>query len=622
MARARPPGRRHGTALAVAALGVVFGDIGTSPLYALRECLRPGHGLPVTEDTVLGVLSLLIWSLLLIVSGKYVAFVMRADNRGEGGILALLALIPPPARRPLVVALGLFGAALLYGDGVITPAISVLAAVEGLEIAAPGLAPWVVPIAAVLLLLLFALQKRGTASVGRLFGPVMVAWFVTIALLGAAEVWRRPGILSALGPWHGIRLLVEHGRAAFFVLGAVVLAVTGAEALYADMGHFGRRPIRRAWVGLVLPSLLLNYLGQAALVLRLPDAIQSPFYLLAPRPLLYPLLGLATLATIIASQALISGAFSLTSQAVRLGYFPRVTIVHTSWTEAGQVYLPEINAALMVGCLLLVLGFRSSSSLGAAYGIAVTGTMAVTSVLFYLVARHRWRWPAWRAGGLTALFLALDLAFLGANLVKVRAGGWVPLVIAAAVYILLSTWKRGTELMRVLLTRASVPFEPFLERLARVPPPRVAGTAVFLSATTEGVPPVLLHHLAHNKALHENVIILTVLTTDEPEVNDADRLGSELLAPRFHRVRARYGFMETPDVPAVVEHCCGLGIAGGLADTSYYVGRTRVLPTGPAPMAKWRKLLFGFLSRNARSAMEYFRIPPDRVVELGAQVEL
>src|SRR6185503_8800586 len=364
------------------------------------------------------------------------------------------------------------------------------------------------------------------------------------------------------------------------------------------------------------------YLGQAALVLRLPDAIQSPFYLLAPRPLLYPLLGLATLATIIASQALISGAFSLTSQAVRLGYFPRVTIVHTSWTVAGQVYLPEINAALMVGCLLLVLGFRSSSSLGAAYGIAVTGTMAVTSVLFYLVARQRWRWPVWRAGGLTALFLALDLAFLGANLVKVRAGGWVPLAIAAAVYVLLSTWKRGTELMRGLLARASVPFQPFLDRLAAEPPPRVAGTAVFLSATTEGVPPVLLHHLAHNKALHENVILLTVQTADEPEVSDTDRLKTELLVPGFHRVRARYGFMETPDVPAVVDHCCGIGIASELADTSYYVGRTRVLPSGPAPMAKWRKLLFGFLSRNARSAMEYFRIPPDRVVELGAQVEL
>jgi KUP system potassium uptake protein len=455
-----------------------------------------------------------------------------------------------------------------------------------------------------------------------MFGPVMVVWFVTIGLLGVMEVWRRPGILGAIAPWHGIRLLVEHGSNAFFILGAVVLAVTGAEALYADMGHFGRQPIRRAWVGLVLPSLLLNYLGQAALVLREPDAIQSPFYLLAPRPLLYPLLGLATLATIIASQALISGAFSLTSQAVRLGYFPRVTIIHTSWTEAGQVYLPEINAALMVGCLLLVLGFRSSSSLGAAYGIAVTGTMAVTSVLFYLVARHRWRWPVWRAGGLTALFLALDLAFLGANLVKVRAGGWVPLAIAAAVYVLLSTWKRGTELMRVVLARASVPFQPFLDRLAAVPPPRVAGTAVFLSATTEGVPPVLLHHLAHNKALHENVILLTVQTLDEPEVSDTDRLKSELLAPRFHRVQARYGFMETPDVPAVVDHCCGLGIASEPADTSYYVGRTRVLPSGPAPMAKWRKLLFGFLSRNARSAMEYFRIPPDRVVELGAQVEL
>ncbi|HEY7142374.1 MAG TPA: potassium transporter Kup [Methylomirabilota bacterium] len=622
MASARSPGRRYGGALAVTALGVVFGDIGTSPLYALRECLRPGHGLPLTPATVLGVLSLLVWALALIVSVKYILFVMRADNSGEGGILALLALIPPRARGPAVVALGLFGAALLYGDGVITPAISVLAAVEGLEVAAPGLAPWVVPIAAALLLLLFTLQKRGTAGVGQLFGPVMLVWFIAIAWLGAAEVWRSPGILRALSPWYGMRLLTEHRAAAFLVLGAVVLAVTGAEALYADMGHLGRRPIRLAWLGLVFPSLLLNYLGQAALVLRQPEAVQSPFYLLAPRPLLYPLLGLATLATIIASQALISGAFSLTSQAVRLGYFPRVTIVHTSWTEAGQVYLPEVNAGLMVGCLLLVLGFRSSSALGAAYGIAVTGTMAVTSVLFHLVARHRWRWSAWHAGGLAALFLAVDLAFLGANLAKVRAGGWVPLAIAAAVYILLSTWKRGSELMRALLARASVPFQPFLDRLRHAPPPRVPGTAVFLSATAKGVPPVLLNHLEHNKALHEHVVILTVLTADEPAVADEKRIDSEVLAPRFHRVRARYGFMEMPDVPAVLERCCGLGIASRLEETSYYVGRTRVLPTGPAPMAKWRKLLFGFLARNARSATEYFRIPPDRVVELGAQIQL
>jgi KUP system potassium uptake protein len=621
MAPARLPERQHGAALAVTALGVVFGDIGTSPLYALRECLRPGHGLPVTPATVLGVLSLLIWSLVLIVSVKYVVFVMRANNSGEGGILALLALIPPRVRGPAVVAFALFGAAFLYGDGVITPAISVLAAVEGLEVAAPALAPWVVPIAVVLLILLFVVQKRGTASVGRMFGPVMLVWFVTIALLGAVEVWRSPGILHALNPWHGVRLFVEYRGAAFLVLGAVVLAVTGAEALYADMGHFGPRPIRLAWLALVFPALILNYLGQAALVLRQPEAVQSPFYFLAPRPLLYPLLGLATLATIIASQALISGVFSLTSQAVRLGYFPRVTIVHTSWTEAGQVYLPEINAALMVGCLLIVLGFRSSSSLGAAYGIAVTGTMAVTSVLFYLVARHRWRWPVWQAGGLTALFLAVDLAFLGANLVKVRAGGWVPLAIAAAVYVLLSTWKRGSELMRALLARASVPLQPFLDQLARVPPPRVSGTAVFLNATMEGVPHVLLHHLEHNKALHENIVILTVLTTDEPAVVDTDRISSEALAARFHRVRARYGFMETPDVPAVVEHCCGLRMARAPEETSYYVGRTRLLPTGPAPMTKWRKLLFGFLARNARSATEYFRIPPDRVVELGAQIE-
>jgi KUP system potassium uptake protein len=387
------------------------------------------------------------------------------------------------------------------------------------------------------------------------------------------------------------------------------------------MGHFGRRPIRLAWLALAFPALVLNYLGQGALVLREPAAAQSPFYLLAPWWLLYPLLGLATLATIIASQALISGAFSLTSQAVRLGYSPRVTIVHTSWTEAGQVYLPEINAALMVGCLLLVVGFRSSSALSAAYGIAVTGTMAVTSVLFYLVARHRWRWSAGRAGVLTALFLAVDLAFLSANLPKIHSGGWAPLAIGGAVYSLLATWKRGADLMRALLARASVPFEPFLDRLKRARPPRVPGTAVFLSATSEGVPLVLLHHLEHNKALHEHVMILTIQTADEPAVADAKRITSEQLAAHFHRVRARYGFMETPDVPDVIERCCGIGIGSSLKDTSYYVGRTRLLPGGPVRMAKWRKLLFGFMARNARSATEYFSVPPDRVVELGAQIQ-
>ena len=617
----RHAGLRHRAVLAITALGVVYGDIGTSPLYALRECFRPHHGLPASPAAVLGVLSLLVWALVLIVSVKYIAFVMRADNRGEGGILALLALTPPRARGPAVVALGLLGAALLYGDGVITPAISVLAAVEGLEVAAPALAPWVVPVAVGLLLLLFAVQKRGTARVGEVFGPVMLLWFVAIGVLGAVEVARSPGILRALSPWYGVRLFVEHGKAAFVVLGAVILAVTGAEALYADMGHFGRRPIRLAWLGFVFPALLLNYLGQAALVLRQPEAVESPFYLLAPRWLLYPLLGLATLATVIASQALISGAFSLTRQAVRLGYVPRVTIFHTSRTEMGQVYLPEINALLMVGCLLIVLEFRSSSALGAAYGIAVSGTMAVTNVLFYMVARHRWHWPAWQAGGLAALFLALDLAFLSANLLKIRDGGWVPLAVAAAVYVLLSTWKRGTELMRALLVRASVPFEPFLANLARVPPPRVPGTAVFLSATPDGVPPVLLQHLEHNKALHEHVVILTVVTTDEPEVADGKRLSSDALTARFHRVRALYGFMETPDVPAIVTRCCGLGIGNAIEETSYYVGRTRLLPSGRAPMAKWRKLLFGFMARNARSATEYFRIPPDRVVELGAYIE-
>jgi KUP system potassium uptake protein len=612
---------RHLASLSLGALGVVFGDIGTSPLYALRECFRAEHGLAPTPANVLGLLSLIIWSLVLVVSVKYVAFVMRADNRGEGGILALLALTSPRVRSTATVTLGLFGAALLYGDGVITPAISVLAAVEGIKVVAPPFTHWVVPVAIGLLLLLFTVQKRGTARMGRMFGPVMLVWFAAIAILGGVEVARSPDVLWGLNPWHAARFLLDHGLAGFLVLGAVVLAITGVEALYADMGHFGRRPIRLVWSAVVLPALVLNYLGQGALILRLPEAVQNPFYLLAPRWLLVPLLALATLATIIASQALISGAFSLTRQAVRLGYCPRVTIVHTSPTEAGQVYLPEVNAGLMVGCLLLVLGFQSSGALGAAYGIAVTGTMAVTSVLFYLVARHRWHWPLWGAAGLAGAFLALDLAFLGANLVKIGEGGWVPLAIAGAVWLLMATWKRGSELLQRILANAAVPFDGFLDDLRRDPPIRVPGTAVFLSAHPEGVPMVLLQHLEHNKALHEDVIILTVATEEVPEVPDDSRIVTEPLAPRFHRVRAAYGFMETPDVPGAVARCCGLGLGADPKEISYYLGRMRLLPGGRAPMAKWRKLFFGFLARNARSATEYFQIPSDRVVELGARLE-
>ncbi len=624
-AEASPTGWRLAT-LSLTALGIVYGDIGTSPLYALRECFNPEHGLAVRPDTVFGVLSLIVWSLILVVSVKYLLVIMKLDNDGEGGILALLALMLLTRRRRqqgrggVLVALGLFGAALLYGDGVITPAISVLSAAEGLEVAAPAFKPYVVPATVVILFLLFFFQSRGTARVGGVFGPIMIVWFTTIGVLGGVEIVRSPIILAAFNPWHGLRFLFEHGTAGFLVLGAVVLAVTGAEALYADMGHFGRKPIRLVWFGFVLPALLLNYFGQAALLLSAPEAVQNPFYLLAPPALLYPLVIISTLATIVASQALISGAFSLTQQCVQLRYSPRVTIVHTSRSEAGQIYVPEVNWALMVGCLLLVLGFESSSALGAAYGIAVTGTMAITTLLFYAIARRRWAWSRWQAGAVAGGFLVIDLAFLGANLVKVEHGGWVPLVIASGVYLLMTTWNRGNELFTNLLANQAIPIDRFIDQVAQSRPPRVPGTAVFLTPNVQGAPLVLQHHLRHNKVLHQNVLLLSIVTDEVPEVAENTRIESETLREGFHRVRAHYGFMERPDVQHVVAVCCERGV-GDPEQTTYYLGRSRLLPTGPSPMMRWRKRLFSFMARNAGSITDFFNIPPNRVVELGARLE-
>ncbi len=613
-----PTGRRL-AALSLTALGVVFGDIGTSPLYAFREAFRPEYGLRPTPDVVYGVLSMIVWSLALVVSVKYIALVMRADNRGEGGILALLALLPRD--RAVLVMLALFGAALLYGDGIITPAISVLGATEGLEVVAPAFAPYVVPATVVILVLLFLVQKRGTASVGTVFGPIMLVWFGAIAILGAAEIARAPAVLLAVNPWHAARFALSHGTGAFLVLGAVVLAVTGAEALYADMGHFGRRPIQLMWFTIVFPALLLNYFGQGALVLRMPEAVQNPFYMLAPRPLLYPLLAVATLAAIVASQALISGAFSLAQQSIQLGYSPRLTIIHTSRSEFGQIYIPEVNALLAAGCILLVLWFRSSSGLGAAYGIAVTGTMAITSVLFYVIARTRWRWSALRAGLLTGAFLALEGAFLGANLLKIPHGGWVPLVFASGVFVLMTTWRRGTRLLTRLLSGRSLPLEKFFAQVEEQQPPRVAGTAIFLTAHTSGTPEVLVHHLRHNKVLHETIVFLSVVAEDIPEVAEADRLAVERLPLGFYRVVARYGFMETPHVETVVARCCRETVGSSPDDVTYYVGRPTLIPTGRVPMMRWRKSLFVVLARNARPATQFFGIPPSLVVELGMQIE-
>jgi len=613
--------RRRLGILSLTALGVVYGDIGTSPLYAFRACFSPEMGLPHEAGAVYGVLSLIVWSLILIVTVKYILVIMRLDNRGEGGILALLALVLQKRLSGFLVGLGLFGAALLYGDGVITPAISVLSALEGIEIAVPELRHLVVPGTLGVLLLLFMGQRFGTARVGGVFGPIMLVWFAVIGLLGALEVARGPEILLALNPWHGAQLFVQHRMAAFLVLGAVVLAITGAEALYADMGHFGRGPIRLAWFTVVLPALLLNYFGQGALVLRAPAAVGNPFYLLAPRSLLYPLLAIATLATIVASQALISGAFSLTHQCVQLRYCPRLSIVHTSRAQAGQIYVPAVNYALMVGCLLLVLGFRSSTALGAAYGIAVTGTMAITTVLFGVIARSRWRWSVLRTVTVAGIFLVIDLAFFTANLAKVRLGGWVPLVIAAGLFLLMTTWNRGTVLLSEWLARAMVPIDTFLAELAVSKPPRVPGTAVFLTTHVGGAPLVLQHHVRHNKALQEEVILLAIVTEEVPETSQRERVTVEPLSHGLYRVRARYGFMERADVEEILEHARAMGIRAKEEETTYYLGRTRLLPTGPAPMMRWRKRLFALMARNASSAADFFRIPPDRVVELGARVE-
>ncbi len=619
-ADANPTGRRLAI-LSVTALGVVYGDIGTSPLYALRACFNPQYGLPRSAATVYGVLSLIVWSLILIVSVKYILVILRLDNRGEGGIMALLALLRQKRRHGALIMLGLFGTALLYGDGVITPAISVLSAAEGLEVATPQFKHYVVPFTLVILFLLFFCQRYGTGRVGGVFGPIMLTWFVTIGALGAIEIVQAPAILLALNPWHGIILFARHGVAAFLVLGGVVLAVTGAEALYADLGHFGRRPIRLAWFVVAFPALLLSYFGQGALLLRMPAAVDNPFYLMAPRSLLYPLVALATAATVVASQALISGAFSLTQQCVQLRYSPRVTIVHTSRSEAGQIYIPAVNGALMVGCLLLVVGFESSSALGGAYGVAVTGTMAVTTVMFCVLARQRWRWSPWRIGAVAVVFLGIELAFFGSNMTKVAQGGWVPLAVAAGIFLLMSTWHRGTELLNRFLVEAGVPLPRFLEEVEERKPPRVAGTGVFMTAHAERVPLVLQRHLTHNKALQREVILLAVVTDDVPEVDDAKRLTLEALPQGLYRARAHYGFMERPDVREIVALCRDQGLQAEEDDTTYYLGRVRLMPTGPTPMMRWRKRLFSLMARNAGSVPDFFRIPPDRVVELGTRIE-
>jgi KUP system potassium uptake protein len=620
--------RKRLAILTLTALGVVYGDIGTSPLYTVKEAFGPAHGLVLTPENVYGILSLILWAIVLVVVIKYLVFILRADNDGEGGVLALLALVQQRERRAgdrrlrsILVILGVFGTALLYGDGIITPAISVLGAMEGLEVVTPALEPFVVVITIAILLGLFLVQRFGTAKVGAAFGPITLVWFLTIGILGAMEIAREPHILAAADPRHAIRFFLNQRFVGFVALGAVFLAVTGAEALYADMGHFGRKPIRIAFFWLVLPALLTNYFGQGALLLRNPAAVTNPFYLLAPGWFLYPLLLIATLAAIVASQALISGVFSLAQQAVQLGFSPRLSIVHTSEKESGQVYVPEINTALMIGTLLVVITFRSSGALGAAYGIAVTGTMAITTILFAVVARRRWKWPLWSVALLTVFFLTFDLAFLSANALKIQHGGWVPLLLALAVLTLMTTWKTGRGYVSAIMRRSGLPLDLFLGQLEQHPPHRVSGLAVFLTSTTDNVPVVLLHHLKHNKVLHEKVVLLSIEAVDVPRVAQAERATVTVHEHGFYRIIGRYGFMESPSVPEVLASVSASGLVFEPARTSYYLGHERLLPTGKSPMARWRKKLFIFIGRNARSAADFFGLPPNRVVELGAQIE-
>lgn len=643
-----PTGKRLAI-LSLGALGVVYGDIGTSPLYSMQAAFNVkegGHGFPVSEAAVYGVLSMIVWSLIIVVAVKYIYFILRADNRGEGGVLSLLALLLQTERREedkrkrwLLVAMGLFGSALLYGDGMITPAISVLGALQGIEVRNPQIPHMVIVwTAAGIIAAVFAVQRFGTAKVGAAFGPIMFVWFTTIAVLGLREILHEPRVFAAVNPVYAARFFADHGIGGLVILGSVVLVITGGEALYADMGHFGRRPIRLAWFVFVLPALLLNYFGQGALLLRDPSAADNPFYKLAPAGFQLPLIVIATSAAIIASQALISGAFSLTQQSIQLGYSPRMTIVHTSHHQAGQIYIPEVNKILAIGTLLLVFLFQDADRLGAAYGIAVTGTMGITSVLFHVVATNKWGWSKSRMAVLTGFFLAIDGLFFLSNMYKIPDGGWIPIAIAIGAYVLMSTWKRGRMMLTNILKAGSLPLDLFLKDVEKRKPPRVPGTAVFMTSTADGVPVVLLHHLKHNKVLHEQVVLMSVKTAEVPEIDEAeeDRITVEKLEQGFWRVTARYGFMETPNVPEILHYAKRSNLRAKPLDTTFYLGRERIVlagtggnkpgvrrqpPEGALRMARWRKKIFMVMTRNAKSATEFFGIPPNRVVELGAQVE-
>jgi KUP system potassium uptake protein len=624
-----PASQSSKAALTLLALGVVFGDIGTSPLYAMKETFAPSHGIPLDDDNILGGLSIIFWSLMVVVSLKYVLLIMRADNRGEGGIMALLALASSaikdhPGWRAPMLMIGVFGASLFYGDAVLTPAVTVLSAVEGLEVGTPMFKPYVVPIAVGVIIALFVFQARGTAVVGRLFGPVTLVWFFAIGAAGVYGIVGNPGVLVALNPVYAIDFLAEHVAASFVVLGSVVLAVTGAEALYADMGHFGRGPVRIAWFGLVAPSLVLNYFGQGALLMDRPEAVENPFFLLLPSWSLYPMVGLATAAAVIASQATISGAYSMTKQAIQLGFLPRLTVIQTSARERGQIYIPGINWLIMAGVLGAVIGFGSSSRLTSAYGVAVTATMMVDTLLTFFVIRFLWKYPLWLCVFATGFFLIVDVAFFSSTLLKVVDGGWFPLLIGAIVFTLMITWRQGRSVMFKRLRASSVPLKPFLDSLFVEPPQRVPGTAVFLTATPEATPHALLHNLNHNKVLHERVVFLTADVTEEPWVQFQDRVRLTKLGNGCWRMNVRYGFMDDPDIARTLEIAGTLGLEFDMMSTSFFLSRETVVPVASVPsgMAYWREKLFAMMARNAGNAADYFKLPTNRVIELGTKVEI
>jgi len=628
MKKSNQASHKQFAALTLAALGVVYGDIGTSPLYALKEVFGGAHNpVPITPDNILGILSLFFWSLMIVVTLKYVSFIMKANNEGEGGIVALMTLASDrgdnkSVRNVFLITLGLIGAAFFYGDGVITPAISVLSAVEGLELITPTFKPFIVPISVVIIVGLFIFQRKGTASVGALFGPIMVVWFVVIAILGLSGIVQHPEVIAAVNPLYGLAFLSNNPVLGFFALGSVVLCITGAEALYADMGHFGIKPIQLGWLYLVLPTLVLNYFGQGALLLSDPSAIENPFFLLAPEWALTPLVVLATIATVIASQAVISGAFSMTKQAMSLGYTPRMEVLHTSEEEIGQIYVPAINWFLMVSIILLIIGFQSSSNLAAAYGIAVTGTMFITNILAISVATRLWGWSPWRAFFGALPFLLIDGCFFTANSLKIPDGGWFPLVFGLLVFVIFSTWKRGRDLVRIRMSDDAMELKAFTASLDEGGVDRVEGTAIFLVSDSKYVPQALLHSLKHYKVIHKHVIFLNVLLETVPYVKNANRIGIEHLSGSFWSVNMHFGFKDDINIPDALKHCKIPGVSFDLMDTSYFLGRETLIPKIKSDMAYWRELLFVFMYRNSDSATSFYRLPSNRVVELGSQVVL